>query len=167
MSVFSGAEVSIINKTFARKVGCMIDQSQTQEFVGIGEITYMSIGRTKIKITLDGSLVYCFDVWVEDQVGQDAILGTDFMVLQGSVWIWQTELYVCQMKFVYVWRGKDVRRDPPYKQTNFKYQHVVITIGGSTEVRIGMDPPKAKLWIRKDATRVPTLLTGTTRLKYL
>ena len=43
----------------------------------------MTVGRTKIKITLDGSLVYYFDVWVGDQVGQEAILGMDFMVMAG------------------------------------------------------------------------------------
>ena len=53
----SGAEVSIIDTTFAHKVGCMIDESQTQECVGIGENEYIIIGRTKIKITLDGLLV--------------------------------------------------------------------------------------------------------------
>ena len=60
----SGAEVSIINTTFARKVGFVIDKSQTQECVDIGENPYLTTGRTKIKITLDGSLVYYFDVWV-------------------------------------------------------------------------------------------------------
>ena len=79
----SGAEVSIIDTTLARKVGCMIDESQTQECVDIWENAYMTIGRTKIKITLDGSLVYYFDVWVGDQVGQEAILGMDFMVPAG------------------------------------------------------------------------------------
>ena len=53
----SRAEVSIVDTTFARKVGCMIDESQTQECVGIGENEYIIIGRTKIKITLDGLLV--------------------------------------------------------------------------------------------------------------
>ena len=61
----------------------MIDDSQTQECVGIGENTYLTTGRTKIKITLDGSLVYYFEVWVGDQVGQEAILDMDFMVLAG------------------------------------------------------------------------------------
>uniref|UniRef100_A0AAV1T966 Peptidase A2 domain-containing protein n=1 Tax=Peronospora matthiolae TaxID=2874970 RepID=A0AAV1T966_9STRA len=79
----SGAEVSILDTTFARKVGCVIDDSQTQECVGIGENLYMTVGRTKIKITLDGSLVYYFDVWVGDQVGQEVILGMDFMVPAG------------------------------------------------------------------------------------
>ena len=83
MLLDSGAEVSIINTTFARRVGCMIDDSQKKECVGIGENAYMTIGRTKIKITLDGYLVYYFNVWVDDQVGQEAILGMDFMVPAG------------------------------------------------------------------------------------
>ena len=43
----------------------------------------MAVRRTKIKITLDGSMVYLFDVWVGDEVGQEAILGMDFMVPDG------------------------------------------------------------------------------------
>ena len=35
------------------------------------------------KITLNGSLVYYFDVWVGDQVGQEAILEMEFMVPAG------------------------------------------------------------------------------------
>ena len=58
----SGAEVSIIDTTFARKVGCCIDESQQQECVGIGENLYMTTGRTKTKIALAESLVYYFDV---------------------------------------------------------------------------------------------------------
>ena len=63
----SAAEVSIIDTTFARKVGCVIDESQTQECVGIGENTFLTTGRSKIKIALGVSLVYFFDVkWVDD-----------------------------------------------------------------------------------------------------
>ncbi|POM79452.1 Hypothetical protein PHPALM_2879, partial [Phytophthora palmivora] len=60
----SGAEVSIVDSTFARKVGCYVDNSQRQECVGIGENAYMTEGRTKIKVTLAGTLVYYFDAWV-------------------------------------------------------------------------------------------------------
>uniref|UniRef100_A0AAV1TVW3 Peptidase A2 domain-containing protein n=1 Tax=Peronospora matthiolae TaxID=2874970 RepID=A0AAV1TVW3_9STRA len=47
-----GAEVSIIDTTFARKVGCVINESQKQECVGIGDNVYMSEGRIKVEITL-------------------------------------------------------------------------------------------------------------------
>ena len=50
----SGAEVSTIDTTFARQVGCMIDEIQTYEYVGQGGNAYLTTGRTRIKITLDG-----------------------------------------------------------------------------------------------------------------
>ena len=83
MLFHSRAEVSIVDATFARKEGCMIDDSQKQECVRIGENTYMTEGRTKIKITLNGSIIYYFDVRVGDQVGQKWILSMNFMVSDG------------------------------------------------------------------------------------
>ncbi|OWY97776.1 LOW QUALITY PROTEIN: hypothetical protein PHMEG_00031609, partial [Phytophthora megakarya] len=52
----TGAEVSILDTTFARKVGCNFDTSQRQECVGIGDTVYTTEGRTKIKVTLAGYL---------------------------------------------------------------------------------------------------------------
>ena len=43
----------------------------------------MTVVRANIKIILDGSLVYYFDVWVGDQAGKEAILGMDFRVQTG------------------------------------------------------------------------------------
>lgn len=43
----------------------------------------MTQGRTRVKITLEGSLVYYFTAWVGKLAGQDAILGMDFMVPAG------------------------------------------------------------------------------------
>ncbi|POM62439.1 hypothetical protein PHPALM_28411 [Phytophthora palmivora] len=66
-----GAEVCIVDSIYARKVGCHIDDSQTQECVE---------GRTKIKATLAGTPVYYFDAWVGSLSDQEAILGMAFMV---------------------------------------------------------------------------------------
>jgi hypothetical protein len=80
----SGAEVSILDAAFARKVGCYMDSSQELEYEGVGSNPYMAEGCTRIKITLAGSLVYYFDVWVGPPTGgQDLILGMDFMVPAG------------------------------------------------------------------------------------
>ncbi|OWY90999.1 hypothetical protein PHMEG_00040600, partial [Phytophthora megakarya] len=73
-------EVSIVDTAFARKVGCYIDSSQIQDCVGIGDNVYRTEGRTRTKVTLAGSLVYFFDIWVGDRSGQEAILGMDFIV---------------------------------------------------------------------------------------
>ncbi|GMF33491.1 unnamed protein product [Phytophthora fragariaefolia] len=82
--VGSGAEVSILDAAFAPKVGCYIDDSQELECDGVGKNPYMANGRTRVKLTLTGSLGYFFDVWVGPPTGgQDLILGMDFMVPVG------------------------------------------------------------------------------------
>ena len=58
----------------------MVDESRTQECVGIGEKAYMTVVRTKIDATLDGSLVYSLDVWVGYNATQEARMGMHFMV---------------------------------------------------------------------------------------
>ena len=62
-------------------------------------------------------------------------------------------------------------RKPPYRSTiqaiNLNDQHVVIPVGRSTEVRIGVGPPKAKLWVRRDVAWVPTVTSGPVQIKYL
>ena len=83
MLLASVAEISILDTTFARKVGCVIDVNRKQECMGIDENTYMAGGRTKIKITLNISVVCYFDDWVSDHVGQEAILDMNYMVLAG------------------------------------------------------------------------------------
>ena len=79
----TGAEISILDIAFARKVGCKIDEDARQECVGIGEAVYTTEGRIRIKITLNENFVYIFKVWVGPMVGQDAILVMDFMVPAG------------------------------------------------------------------------------------
>ncbi|GMF41616.1 unnamed protein product [Phytophthora fragariaefolia] len=80
----SGAEVSILDAAFARKVGCYIDNSQDLECEGVGKNPYMANGRMRVKLTLAVSLVYYFDVWIGTPTGgQGLILGMDFMVPAG------------------------------------------------------------------------------------
>ncbi|OWY90776.1 hypothetical protein PHMEG_00040944 [Phytophthora megakarya] len=83
----TGAEVSIVDTAFARKVGCYIDSSQIQDCVGIGDNVYQTEGRTRIKVTLAGSLVYFFDIWVGDRTGQLYSAWTSWFHL-GSAWIY-------------------------------------------------------------------------------
>ena len=123
----------------------MIDDSQTQECVGIGENAYMTIGRTKIQITLDVSLVYYFGVWVGDQVGQEAIRGMEFMVPVGMR-LDLADGTLCLPEEV---RINLAGRIPSYRLTiqvgNSTDHNVVITVDGSSEVRIGTKPLKSKL----------------------
>ena len=45
----TGAEISILDIAFARKVGCKIDESERQECVGIGESIYTTEGALALK----------------------------------------------------------------------------------------------------------------------
>ena len=163
----SGAEVSIIDTTFARKVGCIIDESQKQECVGIGENVYMTMGRTKIKITLAGSLVYYFDVWVGDQSGQEAILGMDFMVPAG-IRLDLADGTLCLPDEIRIHLSG---RRPPYSAkmhyVTANDQHVAIPIGGSTEVKIATGSIGAKLWVTRGPNWVPIVTAGFGRKKCL
>ncbi|OWY96830.1 LOW QUALITY PROTEIN: hypothetical protein PHMEG_00032802 [Phytophthora megakarya] len=112
----TGAEVSILDTAFARKVGCNFDTSQKQECVGIGDNVYTTEGRTKIKITLAGYLVYFFDIWIGDLSGQNTILGMDFMVPAVYGWISPTDRCGYLMKWGYhlmviVWREGEIGHD--------------------------------------------------------
>ena len=145
----------------------MIGDSHTQKCVGIGENAFMTIGRTKIKITLNGSLVYYFDVWIGDQVCQEAILGMDFMVPLGI----RLDLADRMLCFPDEVRISLAGRRPSYRSTiqavNITDQHVVIPVSGSTEVRIGTIAPKSKLWVRRDVAWVPTVTTGLGRSNHM
>ncbi|OWZ01216.1 Eukaryotic/viral aspartic protease, partial [Phytophthora megakarya] len=76
----TGADVSILDTTFAREVGCQIDTSVTQECVGIRDATSFTVGKTRFKITLAGNMVYYVNLWLGGLVGQNAIFGMNFMV---------------------------------------------------------------------------------------
>ena len=67
--------MSIIDTTCARKIKCVINEGKKQECMRIGANIYTTEGRTKVNITLDGSLVLFLDVRVGDEVGQEAIWG--------------------------------------------------------------------------------------------
>ena len=79
----TGAKISILDVTFAPKLVCQISESELQECIGIAESVYITEGRTRIKATLNGNLVYVFKAWVCPMVGQDAILGIYFLVPAG------------------------------------------------------------------------------------
>ena len=163
----SGAEVSIIDTTFARKVGCLIDESKTQECVGIGENVYKTEGRTKIKITLNGSLVYYSNAWVRDQAGQEAILGMDFMV-PASIRLDLADGTLCLPDEVRIHLSG---RRPAYglnmRPIMTDDQCGTIPVGGSADVRIGLSPPKSKTWVKRSDKWVPTVTTGPGRIKYI
>ncbi|OWY93899.1 hypothetical protein PHMEG_00036533 [Phytophthora megakarya] len=164
---YTGAEVSIVDTTFARKIGCYIDSSQIQACVGIGDNVYRTEGETRIKVTLAGSLVYFFDIWVGDLTGQQGILGMDFMVpagirldlAHGSISL-PDEVRI-QLS------GRRQRYSDKAKIVNVG-QYLRIQAGDSVELPLRLRSSiHEKLWATRGDQWVPTISDGPGRKKYI
>ncbi|POM67682.1 LOW QUALITY PROTEIN: Hypothetical protein PHPALM_16272, partial [Phytophthora palmivora] len=164
----SGAEVSILDATFARKVGCQVDESQTLECEGVGRSPYKIDGRTRLKITLAGSMMYFFDAWVGPPTGgQDLILGMDFMVPAG-IRLDLADGTICLSDEV---RLQMAGRRPLYGD---KVEHVCwkdhywIDVGQTAEIRLrGQTSNQYKLWVTRGDRWVPTITIGPGKTRYL
>ncbi|POM71535.1 LOW QUALITY PROTEIN: Hypothetical protein PHPALM_11885 [Phytophthora palmivora] len=164
----SDVEVSILDAAFARKVGCHIDESQTLECEGVGRSPYKIEGRTRLKITLAGSLVYFFDAWVGPPTGgQDLILGMDFMVPAG-IRLDLADGTICLPDEV---RLQMAGRRPLYGD---KVEHVCwkdhywINVGQTAEIRLrGQTSNQYKLWVTRGDRWVPTITVRPGRTRSL
>ncbi|GMG15062.1 unnamed protein product [Phytophthora fragariaefolia] len=164
----SGAEVSILDTAFARKVGCYINDSQKLECEGVGNNPYMASGRTSVKLTLAGSLVYYFDVWVGPPAGgQDLILGMDFMVPAGV----RLDLADGSLSLPDEIRIHLAGRRPLYgeKVPQVKLDdHCNLGAGGTFEVRKGFIlSAHRKLWVTRVERLVPSVVAGLGKTRYL
>ncbi|GMF62387.1 unnamed protein product [Phytophthora fragariaefolia] len=82
----TGAIISVINATFARKLRLKRQASRDVQIgvQGIGKVKVGTSTRAWVKITLGWELSYEFEVWVMDHhAGADLILCTDFMIPAG------------------------------------------------------------------------------------
>ncbi|POM77052.1 Hypothetical protein PHPALM_5625 [Phytophthora palmivora] len=100
----------------------------------------MTKGRTKIKVTLAGTLVYYFDAWVGSLSGQEAILGMDFMVPAG-IRLDLADGTLCL---------------PDENSDGDEYSFYIET-----------RTDRQKLWITRGERWVPTLIQGLGRRSYL
>ncbi|KAE9246089.1 hypothetical protein PF002_g6907 [Phytophthora fragariae] len=165
----SGSEVSIIDATFARKVGCYIDTSQWQKCLGIGEKLYVATGRTKIKLTLAGSLVYLYEVWVGDDLPPDyqAILGMDFMVPAGiRLDLGDGSMCLPDEIRVMLHGRRQIFSDKA--RPVCVGEHLTVGVAGSVELPLRLrEADHEKIWLTRGRSWVPTLMKGPGRLRYL
>ncbi|KAE9278685.1 hypothetical protein PR003_g28452, partial [Phytophthora rubi] len=141
-------------------MGCYVDRSQSQDCVGIGDTVYSTAGRTRIKITLAGYLVYLFDIWVGDLSGQEAILGMDFMVpagirldlADGSLCLPdEVRIQLSGRRQLYNDKARVVRLE----------QHLQIDVGDSMEVPMRRQTSdQDSLWVTRGNRWVPTVSRG-------
>ncbi|KAE8972350.1 hypothetical protein PR001_g26637 [Phytophthora rubi] len=160
------SEVSIIDATFAGKVGYT---SQSQECLGIGENLYVATGRKKIKLTLAGSLVYLYDVWMGDDLPPDyeAILGMDFMVLAG-IRLDLGDGSTCLPDEIRVMLHG---RRPIFSDRARPVcvgEHHTVGIAGSVELPLRLrEVDNEKLWLTTGKSWVTIRIKGSGRLRYL
>ncbi|OWY92695.1 hypothetical protein PHMEG_00038192, partial [Phytophthora megakarya] len=163
----TGAEVSIVDIAFARKVECYIDSSQIQDCVGIGDNVYQTEGRTRIKVTLAGSLVYFFDIWVCDLTGQQAILGMDFMEPAGIRLDLAHGSISLPDEFQIQLSGRRQLYSDKAKIVNVG-QYLRIQAGKSVELPLRLRSSiHDKLWVTRENQWVPTISSGPGRTKYI
>ncbi|POM68183.1 Hypothetical protein PHPALM_15687, partial [Phytophthora palmivora] len=127
---------------------------------------YKIEGRTCLRITLAGSLVYFFGAWVgPPTAGQDLILEMDFMVPAGIRLDLAT---ICLPDEV---RLQMAGRRPLYGD---KVEHVCwkghywIDVGQMAEIRLrGQTSNQYKLWVTRGDRWVPTITIGPGKKRYL
>jgi hypothetical protein len=162
-------EVFILDAACARKVGCYIDSSQELECEGVGSNPYMAEGRTRIKITLAGSLVYYFDTWVGPPTGgQDLILGMDFMVPAGI-----------RLDLVHgaITLPDEVRIQLSGRRSQlYSAKSERVTFGEFAQLEAGQTAERAKgfrmsarrkLWVTRVERWVPSVIAGFEKTRYL
>ena len=92
----------------------------------------MTEGRTKIKITLNGSLV-----WVGDQVGQEVIPGMDFMLFAGIRLDLADGTLIFPDEVMIHLAGRRPLYGSSMKQIVTPERLLVLPVGRSAEIRIG------------------------------
>ncbi|OWY92151.1 hypothetical protein PHMEG_00038963, partial [Phytophthora megakarya] len=128
---------------------------------------YQTEGRTRIKVTLGGSLVYFVDIWVGDLTGQQAILGMDFMapagirlgLANGSISLPdEVRIQLSGSRQLYSDKAKIVNVG----------QHLRIQEGESVELPLRLRSSiHDKLWVTRGDQWVPTISDGPGRTKYI
>ncbi|GMF16092.1 unnamed protein product [Phytophthora fragariaefolia] len=156
-----------VDITFARKVGCYIDTDQSQGCVGIGDNIYTTEGRTRIKITLAGSLVYYFDIWVGELPGQEVILGMDFMIPAGI------RLDLADGSFCL---PDEVKIQLSGRRQLYNDKARIMTLGQYSQIEAGdvIELPvrlkmsgHEKLWLTRGDRWEPTVVRGPGKIRYL
>ena len=102
-----------------------------------------------------------------NQVGQETILGMDFMVPTEIRLDLADEALVLPDEVRFHLAGRRPLYGLSMQPIVIPKQHVVLPVGRSTEIRIGNTQFNAKLWVRRDPKWVPNVTTWIGQIKYL
>ncbi|KAG2879189.1 hypothetical protein PC119_g26758 [Phytophthora cactorum] len=140
----TGANVSVISERFAKKLRlrAVPNHGRSIDVQGIGKGALTTKRRVLVKVTLEGRLVYEFEMWVlPHNAGVDVVLGMDFMIPAGvlldlyrSTAMLPGETTLTLLKSKTMEANPVGRREPP-EETN-------------------------ALWVRRTEKLIPTLLSN-------
>ena len=85
---------------------------------------------------------------------------------QVSVWIWPMGHYAGRTMSGLVWQDEATVLIE-YIAINLNGRHVSISTGKSTEVRIGIYPPKSNIWVTQYVALVLTVTAGPGKIMFL
>ncbi|OWZ17179.1 LOW QUALITY PROTEIN: hypothetical protein PHMEG_0008911 [Phytophthora megakarya] len=152
-----------MDTAFARKVGCYIDSSQIQDWVGSGDNVYRTEGKTRIKETVAGSLVNCFDIWGISL----AILGMDFMVPDGIRLDHAHGSISLPDEVRIQLSGRRQRYNDKPSIVNLG-QYLRIQSGESVELPLCLrTSDHEKFWVTLGDHWVPTIVNGSGKIRYM
>ena len=101
--------------------------------------------------------MYYFDVWVDDQDGQEAILGIEFIAPAGIRLYLSGGTLVLPDEVRIHLEGRRRLYGSSMQPIVVPEQYVVRPVGRPTEIRIGNNPLNARLRGGGDSTCVPTV----------
>ena len=102
-----------------------------------------------------------------DQAGQEEILRMDFMVPSGGRLDLADDALCLPEEFRIHLAGRRPAYGSKILHVAAKDQHVLIPVGESREVKIGVGGAKMKLWVARGPEWVPTVISGLGKTKYL
>ncbi|POM63372.1 Hypothetical protein PHPALM_21243, partial [Phytophthora palmivora] len=150
----TGAEVSIMDTAFARKVGCYIS-IRARSKIALGLVKDRRENPDQDHYGRIAGLL--FDIWVEDLAGQDAILGMDFMY--GSISLPdEVRIQLSGRRQLYSDKARLVTVG----------EHIQIEIGQSGELQLHLRmSDHEKFWVTRGDRWVPTVVKGLGRRRFL
>ncbi|POM64368.1 Hypothetical protein PHPALM_20106 [Phytophthora palmivora] len=154
----TGAEVTIVDTAFARKVGCYIDTSQIQDCDRRKNSNQDHYG------WIAGLF---FNIWVGDLAGQDAILGMDFMVPAGiRLDLAYGSISLPDEVRIQLSGRRQLYSDKARLVTVEEY--IQIEIGQSVELQLHLRmSDHEKFWVTRGDCWVPAVVKGLGKRRYL
>ncbi|OWY95901.1 LOW QUALITY PROTEIN: hypothetical protein PHMEG_00033971 [Phytophthora megakarya] len=128
---------------------------------GVGGNVYTTEGRTRIKITFVGYLVYFVHIWIGDLPGQNVILDMEFMILAG-VWMDLADDRCASLTRL----GSRLYRENVRSVTLERNLRIPVGQSEETASRITLSATE-KLWVASGERWVPTVTEGPGRIRYL